>query len=110
MAKYRGTCGSKDGQVGDFKRRVHIWVEVTNNGTCPIKVRFYKTSIQLMWGAGWLGMPALAPQHFRELTKTVPPGQTVSIDRDEINRVTILCEGKEGPRHSCKFTYPIRAD
>jgi hypothetical protein len=110
MAKYRGACGSKEGEVADFKHRVHIWVDVTNEGSCPIKVRFFKTTVEFVWGAGWLGFPALVPEHYRELTKTVPPGKTVSVDRDEVNRVTISCEGKEGARHSCKFTYSIRAD
>lgn len=110
MARYRGTCGSKDGEVADFKRRVHIWVDVTNEGVCPVKVRFFKTTIRWVAGAGWFGLPALVAEHVRELTKTVDPGKTVSIDRDEVNRVTISCEGDAGPRHSCKFTYSIKAD
>jgi hypothetical protein len=108
MAKYRGQCGSKEGEAADFKRRVHIWVEVENNGICPIEARFFKTS--WVWGIGMFGLPAVVADHTRELTKTVQPGKKVSVDRDEVNRVTISCEGKKGERKSCEFAYSIKAD
>src|SRR5271165_2512543 len=122
MAKWKGPCGTTDAVVIDSNRRVHIWVEVENEGECPVKVRFFKTKIEwvpfgvgLKFG-GFL-LPVINP--FRELTKTVRKGDgNVPIDRDEVNRVTISCEeddeeeyeGEEEDgknRHECKFTYSI---
>ena len=113
MAKYKGACGTKDAVAQDSNRRVHFWVEVKNNGSCPLKVRFFKTSLV------WIPLPGPVPgfpgggfftiDHTRELTKTVKPGDDAKVDRDEVNRVTISCEGEEedGETKNCKFTYSI---
>ena len=112
MAKYKGPCGTKDAITQDSNKRVHFWVKVKNNGSCPLKVRFFKTSyIWVQLGAPGPGWPGglFTIDYTRELTKTVKPGGEAEVDRDEVNRVTISCEGKEedGESKTCKFTYSI---
>jgi hypothetical protein len=114
MAKYRGFCGVNDVVVAEFNKRVHIYAEVTNEGDCPVKIRFGTSAL------GGFGII----KHFRQLTKTVQPGETKKADRDECNYVTISCdhiEDGEDPNDdedlpydemvkNCRFTYSIQAE
>ena len=123
MAHYKGVCGSKDAVTVELDRRAHIWVDVTNNGTCSIKVRFGKSrhSLVPIFPAGFgLGFADVI-QHFRELTKTVRSGKHITVDRDEVNYATISCddmppaeEGEEEEEEeevrNCDFTYSIRIE